>query len=275
MYTIIGLGQAGCNIAEMFENSQDYKVKLIDVDIEGDNCFSIQSQKTPELYEKNVPDLSDFFKDITNKVVFILAGSGKISGATLQILKQIKDREISVLYIRPDTDLLPTIGKLQDRVTFNILQEYARSGMFKNIWLINNSTIESIIGDTSILEYNNTLNRVIYNAFSGVLKCLSSEAVINNYIPPEEISRIATIGVYDLETNNEKLFYPFDMIDDKCYFFCVMEDDLKNNGKLFKLIKERMKEKSLDKTKISYRIHSTTLEQNYCYVVAYSRKIQQ
>ena len=35
MYTIIGLGSAGCNVAELFENG-NYKVKLIDVDIEGE-----------------------------------------------------------------------------------------------------------------------------------------------------------------------------------------------------------------------------------------------
>lgn len=275
MYTIIGLGSAGCNIAELFENNPEYKVKLIDVDIEGDNCFSFSQQKNPELYEKSIPDLSNFFSDITERVILVLAGSGKITGATLQILKQIKDKEISILYIRPDIDLLPTGSKLQDRVTFNVLQEYARSGIFKNIWLISNPAIEGIVGDVSIMDYNNTLNKVIYNAFNGVLKSLNTEAVIDNYVPAKEISRIATIGVYDLETNNEKLFYPFTSVDDKTYLFCINENDLKTSGKLFKNIKDRMREKNVDNLKISYRIHSTTHEQNYCYVAAYSRKIQE
>ena len=275
MYTIIGLGHAGCNIAEMFETDPEYKVKLIDTDIEGENCFSLEVQKTPEEYEKNVPDLSNFFQDTTEKIVMIIGGSGKISGASLQILKQLKEKEISILYIRPDIELLSSAAKLQERVTFNVLQEYARSGIFKNIFIVNNSIIENIVGDISIMEYYETLNKVIYNSFGGFLKFAAQIPIIDNSVQPKEISRIATLGVYDLETNNEKLFYPFELIDDKCYFFAIKENDLKTNGKLFKIIKDRMKEKTLDSVKISYRIHSTAHEQNYCYVVAYSRKIQQ
>ena len=80
---------------------------------------------------------------------------------------------------------------------------------------------------------------------------------------------------YIRENNIEKMLYPIDLIDDKCYYFVINETELKSNGKLFKLIKERMREKVLDNTKISYRIHSTPQEQSYCYVVAWSRKVQE
>lgn len=275
MYTVIGLGSAGCNIAELFENDENYKVKLIDKDIEGENCFSLKAQKTPEEYEKNVPDMSDFLKDVGEKVIFILAGSGKVSGAALRILQQIKHKEINIFYIRPDTELLGTIGKLQDRLTFNVLQQYARSGIFKCIYLVSNPLIENILGDIPIISYNEALNKVIYNSLNSILKFNENHAIIDNFSNPKEISRIMTIGVYDIESKVEKLFYPLELIDDKCYEFAINENDLKSNGKLFKIIKESMREKLLDKLKISYRIHSTLHEQNYCYVVAYSRKVQE
>jgi hypothetical protein len=275
MYTIIGLGCAGCNIAEKFENNPDFKIKLIDQGIEGDNCFDFPLQKSSEEYEKNVPDLSSFFEDVTQKIVLIVGGSGNISGAALQILKQLKTRELNVAYIRPDSELLGATQKLQERVTFNVLQEYARSGIFKNIFLIHNEEISQIVGDIPIMEYFDTINSVIYNTISAIFKFNKENALIDNSTIPKEISRITTFGVYDVEKDIEKLFYPLDFIDDKCYYFAIKESDLKSNGKLFKLIKERMKQKVLDNTKISYKIHATSYEQNYCYVVAYSRKIQE
>ncbi len=66
--TVIGLGEAGCNLAEKFEGNERYKVKLIDVDIEGDNCFSLQKQNTPEQYEKTFPDISNFLSDVDEYV---------------------------------------------------------------------------------------------------------------------------------------------------------------------------------------------------------------
>jgi hypothetical protein len=59
------------------------------------------------------------------------------------------------------------------------------------------------------------------------------------------------------------------------YNFAIKEDDLKSNGRLFKLIKDRMKQKLVGNTKVSYKIFSTNFEQNYCYVIAYSRKVQE
>jgi len=275
MYTIIGLGSAGCNVAETFENKEEYLVKLIDHDIEGENCFSLEEQKTPEDYEKNVPDLSNFFADVTKKVILVVGGSGKISGASLQILKQIKNAELNVLYIRPDRELLGSIGKLQENLTFNVFQEYARSGIFKNTFLINNEDVAQIIGDVPILEFYNKINLVIHNSLINYLKSELQNPLIDNSTPPKEISRIVTFGVYDLENDVERLFFPLDFIDDKCYNFAIKEDDLKSNGRLFKLIKDRMKQKLVGNTKVSYKIFSTNFEQNYCYVIAYSRKVQE
>lgn len=274
MYTIIGLGSAGCNIAELFETG-GYKVKLIDVDIEGDNCFSFPVQNSVEEYEKHTPDLSAFFSDVTDKIILILAGSGKISGSTLKVLKQLKNKELNILYIRPDIELLSSYGKLQDRLTFNVLQEYARSGVFKSIMLISNTELETILGDVPILEYNSSLNKIIYNILESYIASQSKDAVIDNANPPKEISRIVTFGVYDIENNIEKIVYQFNNIDDKCYHFFINENELKTNNKLFRVIKERMREKIIDNTKISYKIYSTNYDKNYCYFVAYSKKIQE
>ncbi len=274
MHTIIGLGSAGCNIAEIFEKNSNYKVKLIDVGIEGENCFALKQYKTPEEYEKNIPELDSFFSDVTKKIILIVAGSGKVSGAILSILKQLKNKELNVLYIRPDIELLNSTGRMQDRLTFKVLQEYARSGIFKKIYLTSNQILENVLGDVSILDYNEKLNTLIYNSFNAVLAFDTQECIMDNSTPPKEISRVITFGIYDLESDVEKSFYNFDFVDDKCYHFVINENEIKNNNKLLRIIKNKMKEKASENTKISYKIYSTTLEQNYCYIVYYSRKIQ-
>lgn len=275
MYTVIGLGHSGCDLAELFEANKEYNVKLIDSNIEGENCFSLPLQKSSEEYEKNVPDLSTFFKDISDKIIFILDGSEKIAGSSLQILKQIKDKKITVIYLRSDIKLMSEVEKMQDRVAFNVLQEYARSGLLGDIILININLIENLLGDVSIIDYTKNINKVIYNAVTGLRFLEKDDAIIESYTPPKDVSRIITFGVYDIQNNVEKLFYEMNFIDDKCYYFGINENDLKNNSKLFRLIKERMREKVLDNTKISYRIHHTGYEQSFCYVAAWSKRIQE
>lgn len=272
--TIIGLGSAGCNLAEMFESIDDNHVILIDSNIEGDNCISIPILSSPEEYENKIPNMSNELSGCHQDILFIVGGSGKISGSTLKILENLKDKNISIMYIRPDRDNISSNAILQDRITFYVLQEYARSGIFKQIYLIDNTKIDSIIGDTPVIGYYDALNNLIFSACKFITDSHNLNAIIDNSSTPRDISRICTFGIYDLENDIEKTFYEFDFIDDKCYYFVINENTLKSDGKLFKDIKEKMKQKNVNNTKISYKIYSTSNEKSFCYVLSRTRKIQ-
>ena len=97
---VIGLGKAGCNIANLFKVDDNYKVFTYDG---GDNvpvCVSAEE------YENKFTKKRELSR-IKNKTVwFFICGAGKISGATLRLLEQIKNNKINVVYIIPDTSIL-------------------------------------------------------------------------------------------------------------------------------------------------------------------------
>ena len=155
---VIGLGQAGCNIADMLSVYPQYKTYKIDVGIEGTRCYDVKRQKGPEEYEKNVPSMKTFFRGIKGETLFIRGGSGHISAMCLRIMEQIKDKcEISVLYIKPDTSLLSKNKTLHEKATYGILQEFARSGLLKMLYLVSNINLENILGEVPIIGYNSKI----------------------------------------------------------------------------------------------------------------------
>jgi len=273
--TIIGLGNAGCNIAEKFENVGDNtKVILIDADIEGENCISLKRSDSPEAYEQTVPDISSYLETVDEKVFLIVGGSGKISGASLKILKQLRGKELNVIYVRPDVTLLQSNSKLQDNLVFNVFQEYARSGIFKKCYLISNNLVEKILGDVPVIGYYEKLNDLIFNALGFVLTHETKNGLVNNLSILKETERICTVGFFDMESRNEELFYELENIDDKHFYFVINEEKLKTDGSLLKKIKQIMLEKSVDNIKCSYTIHSTKHEQDYCFIAAYTKRVQ-
>jgi hypothetical protein len=274
MQTIICLGNKSCDIGELFEKNENFKVKLIDKNIEGKNCFSLQVQKTPEEYETNCPDMTDFLSDISDNILFITSGDCDVVSASLTILKQIKQKNISVLYLIPDIDYLRNESLLINKVVFNVFQEYARSGVFKEMFLFDSKTLEAFLGDIPIADWYEEHLNLIYKTYSAINSLKSLNSIIENYFPPSDVSRISTFGMYDLENNIEKMFFDIKNINDKCYNFFINENVLKTDNKLFKVIKEQLKNKVVDNTKISYRIYSTKNENNYCYVTAHSKFIQ-
>lgn len=272
MQTVICLGPKACDLGEVFEKNKNFKIKLVDKDIEGRNCFSLSKQNTPEDYEKHCPDMGAFFSDVTEDVLFITSGDCDVLSSSLRILYQIKEKNISILYLKSSKEI--SIN-LQDKVAFNVFQEYTRSGLFKKIFLLDEGLLENFLGDIPISDWYDNYIQLIYNTYNSIKIIDDREPIINNSIPSKDISRISTFGFYNLESDSENLFFNIKNCDDKCYNFIINETALKTDNKLFKLIKENIKNKSLDNLKISYKIYSTTNDKNYCYVVANTKFIQE
>lgn len=271
MDTVIGLGSAGCNIAEEFKKYPQYSVYKIDTDLKGENCYGIIKQSNPEDYERNCPNMAAFFSDTSDDILFILAGGGKISGASLAILKHLKDKNINLLYIKPQKSDLSKQAALQDKVVFNVLQEYTRSGIFKKMYIASNAQLEELIGEVPILQHNKKINEFIASTIHYINIFNNTDPLIDNTELPSEVSRIGTFGTRNLLENSENYFYNLVEERNKIYYFAYPEEVLNTDTKLLKNIKEAVSENDL---RASYQIHATKHVQPFCYFVSFSNVIQ-
>ena len=291
MDTVVGLGQAGCNIADEFAKYGQYKIYKIDA---GDNIeradwswasygisgeineneeggkYEIPRLNSPEEYEEKCPDMSTTFRELKGEVLFVVGGSGDISGASLRVLEHLNHCDISVLYIRPDLELLSLSKSQHEWTTFNILQEYARSGIFKRIYLISNLEVEKHLGEIPVIGYYEKLNEMIVSTFHMVNVYNHNEPVASNFSDPDDINRISTIGIANSDTGEKKLFYSLDKIEELRYYYAINKKKLEEEGDLFRKIKEQIK----SDIKTSYGIFATSYEQNYVYTVAHTSEIQ-
>ena len=274
---VVGLGKAGCNIAKAFSKFPQYETFGIDTAKEAD--ITIKERESHEEYDANFPDLRRKLKVKNDQVLVVVAGAGTISGGTLRLLEQLKNNEITVLYIEGDLSIMSEVQKKQERIVGNVLQEYARSGLLESMIIVSNSALERSIGEMSIIGYYDTLNQAIVNTVHMINVFKNSEPIIGNFIRPSEISRIATVGIVkmeDLEGDDyvEKWFYPLTNIRDVVYYYGIGESDLKNDGTLFRKINTFVKERVEDNLNVSYGVFKTTYEQKYCYCIKYSSMVQ-
>ena len=273
---VIGLGQAGCNIADMLSEYPQYKTYKIDVGIEGTRCYDVKRQKGPEEYEKNVPSMKTFFRGIKGETLFVIGGSGHISAMCLRVMEQIKDKcEISVLYIRPELSLLSKTKSLHERATFNVLQEFARSGLLKVLYLASNINLENILGNVPIIGYNNKINELLVSTIHMINVFKNSEPVMGKIEEPSEICRIATFGISEIEEGEEKFFFSLDNTTERCYIYGINEERLATEGGLKKKIIDRIKSTSSEESiQVSFGVFPTNYQQDYCYTLNYTSIIQ-
>ena len=269
---IIGLGSAGCNIAKAFSKFPQYETCSIDTHKEAD--ITIKSRNSHEEYDAHFPNLKRKLKFKDEDIYVVACGAGQISGGLLRLLEQLGDNRVTVVYIQPDLALASETQKMQEKIVCAVLQEYARSGAIEAVWLTNNTLVEKGIGEVPIMGYYDVLNQAVVNTIHMVNVFRNSEPVIGSFIDPSLLSRIATLGILDIEKEEEKWFFDLTKPRDVVYYYGINEEELQEDGTLFHTITDYVKAQAEDAVNVSYGVFKTTYEQKYCYCIKYSSMVQ-
>lgn len=269
---IVGLGNCGCNIAEEFAGYPQYNIFCIDTEQRKvKNFYLVSERNSSEEYEQSCPDFANFL-NCSGPTIFVLAGPGHISAMSLRVLEKIKHCKITVLYIKSDQALLSENGRLQQRATFHILQEYARSGVFEQIILIDNNHVSDIVGETSIADYYHKINQAIVPMVHFINVFDNSKPVMSTFYPLAETSRIRTLGLIDVDTGEEKTLFSLDTVNETRYYYAINGKSLKEDASLNNRIRNQVREKD-DRT--SFAIFETNYDNNFCYSLMCSREVVQ
>ncbi len=84
-------------------------------------------------------------------------------------------------------------ARLQQRVTFNVFQEYARSGVLQNVILVDNTRLEEILGDLPIIGFYDQLNELLVPTMHMINVLRHGDSIMDNISPPHDISRIVSM----------------------------------------------------------------------------------
>lgn len=277
MSAVVGLGQAGGLIADLFSEYPQYEVYKVRAGKRKGkykNSYTIPVQTSPELYEELCPSLETFFKNTDEDILFVVDGSEMLSAASLRVLEALKSKSITILYIRPDLNFLTNDQRLNERTVRGVLQEYARSAIFERIYLVDVPLVAATLGDVPIKSYH----KLVYDAIVSTLHMINvfshSQIIMGSIDKPSEIARVSTFGFVDAESGKENLFFPLDFPREKSYYFAINEDKLQTDGSLLKRVEERASTQAHDNLRTSYAVYETQYEDDYIYVTSHGSMVQ-
>lgn len=278
MISIVGVGDAGCNVAELFQDHKEYNIFLFSESQEDTKWTrKLKRVEKQEECEHQIPNLKSHrtLSSIQDTVQAIVCGSSFSANYLLGLLEQIKDKKIDIFYIKPDVDLLIGDTRLQERAIFGILQEYTRSGLFNSFTILSNPAIEHTIGDIPIKKYFETINKSIYYAIHYLNVFEHTSPIIGNLANPSEIQRIRSIGQISINKLSEKWYYKLDNDRDVCYYLCIAGERLENDGTLHSKVIGSLKEKPRNAFKnVTYAIYESPYETDFGFCVGYTNFIQ-
>ena len=277
MISVVGIGTAASKIADLFSDTNNYEVYSLNDSVKRSSKrkFKLKNFDSPEEYERNIPDLKKFFSDVSADIQVIVMGSSYSSNYALGILEQIKDKNLDVFYIKPDSDLLTGTPKLIENTVFGVLQEYARSAMFKSLTIISNLEIEKSLDNLPIKRYYEAINTTIFSMIHYVNYFTHAEPEIGMVSKPLEINRIRSFGAIDPKNLEEKWFFELDTPRDVCYYICINQETLETDGTLHRRLVDILKNKPRNTfQRVSYAIYETPHQNDFGFCVAYTNVVQ-
>ena len=276
MINVVGLGKTGCLIAEkLHDMDEKYKPYKIGVDLpKTKNTRGIPRQKSHEKYEEKCPSLSYFFKQARGESLFFVDGSEEVSAASLRVLNAMDHKKTSVFYIQPDYEHMGGESERNERVVFHVLQEYARSGVLADIFLINKLNLEEALGHVSPIDYDETISSAIASSINLINYFSKTEPVVGTSNSPKEHEKIKTIGLVSYKESLEKTFLNLIIVLNKKYYYGMQEEELKTDNKLLKKIREQVNKLSGDASS-SYDVFPTNYAEPHVLCVLSTSVVQE
>ena len=263
---LIGLGTAGTNIVKKF--SDNHKKITIDAGSE------IPEFSSPEEFEQKLPSLKKLLKFKEDECYFIVCGAEKVASATLRLLETIKDKKINIVYVYPEEILLSPQQKKTNKVIYNVLQEYTRSGLFDSMWLFSNETISNIIPSVTMDNMWEKINEAIANSIQNIVFYRNQRPTVGSHHDQREISRILTVEYGSLEKNEKKLYFPLDNITETCYINIVSDEEMKNNRELLSQFKQKIIQDQDNKITSSFTVFKSDYDQSFYYAIHFTHFLQ-
>lgn len=268
MDKIIGIGKLGCAVADEFSEYPEYRVYKIDDTLVEKGTLCIETRSNIQGYEDDFDELEAeiYLRSIKKQdhVLMIVEGGAPISGICLRVAEVISEAKVSVLYIAPDRPTISSVQKRDDKITFNIFQEYARSGVFQSVYLAHRTAIETMVGNVTIKEYEKSFCRslayvvAMVNYFEHVDPVLTTRTEIPN------TARIKTLGIssFPKEEDPQMVFlFPMRGNFDMHFLYGIPQSILQEDSSMIGRIKNHISDFNADGVSKSYSVYESNLEE--------------
>jgi len=265
---LVGLGEAGKNIAELFKpHTKNYKIIILDEN------NGIEKKTSVEEYDEDPIKFKQRGLKSHDEAILFVCGSGKIAGASLRVLEALKNYKTTVCYIVPDLEFSSKMERRRHRVHFGVLQEYTRSGMLHEMIVLDNKTLFQVAGHGTASNYYEKVNFFIYSTIQNLMYCRHIKPDFGKLHEKKDISRISTIGFGKFD-EEEKLMFSLDNITETCYIINIEEEDLDNDPQVIPNCQGLVR-KSKDKGRdTSFAIWRSS-EENHFYSLHYTHYVQE
>ena len=143
------------------------------------------------------------------------------------------------------------------------------------MYLFSNKCVLDVIGDQTIAEMYNMINKQMANSIETLEWLKTQEPVMGSEHEAKNISRICTLSVGNMKKNEEKILFSLDNITEASYLYSVSKKQLEKDKDMLNRIKERIIKDEENNITSSFAIYPSEHNQSFFYSLKLTHYIQQ
>jgi len=223
VYRILGVGDSACETATNFQQEKNYSVDLITDEMLGQHTDMEEYEN--KFTSKSVAKVLRKYRK-ADEVLMIINGASSANGAVLRIAQMIKKCSCSILFLSPSQAWSTPEEITNNKITFGVLQEMTRSGLFDRLYIVSLEEMEKHIDKVPLKEMESEINNKIYSLVSMLIYMDHITPDRTNYQITKQAVRIASLGYFS-DSGDDHILYPINQgdIKEKVYYFGIPEDE--------------------------------------------------
>tara|TARA_R110002020_G_scaffold88000_6_gene216478 strand:- start:702 stop:1553 length:852 start_codon:yes stop_codon:yes gene_type:complete len=228
--------------------------------------FNVPVFSDIERYEEPLKGLKKYLSSVADDIVCVVSGGEVASLTCLQILQKVKNKNIEIVYLQPSIDTLNKTGIMVHNLVDGVLQEMARSHVFKRFYLFDFELVKGVTPNVVLGEVKKTLSEACaqhYHTFNWLASQKPIFGLNESTITNATISGLSYCD-FNLTTVTDlgKLLF----IREQEVFYGIPEKQIKEDIELYDKVMKSFKEFKKEDIRTSFSVCSVPFENEVVYI---------
>jgi hypothetical protein len=228
--------------------------------------FKVPVFSNVERYEDSLTGLKKYLSTLADDVVFVVSGGEVVTLIALQILEKIKSKNIEIIYLQPELDILNKTGIMVHNLVHGVLQEMVRSHVFKRFYLFDLASAKKVTPDAILSEVPKKVAEMCAQHYHTYSWLSSQESVFGVNEDKIENATISSLSYCNFDLTNITDLGILGFIREQEVFYGIPEKKLEEDTGLYDEVMKSFKDFRKKEIRTSFNVFSVPFDDEVVYI---------
>jgi hypothetical protein len=228
--------------------------------------FNVPIFSDIERYEEPLKGLKKYVSCAADDITCVVSGGEVVTLTALQILQKVKNKNIDIVYLQPPFDTLNKTGVMIHNLVHGVLQEMARSHVFRRFYLFDLELVKKMSPNVVLGEVNKTTAEACAQHYHTFNWLASQKPVFGLNEQSVTNATISSLSYCDFNLTSVADLGILKFIREQEVFYGIPEKQIKKDTELYDKVIKSFKNFKKENITTSFNVCSVPFENEVIYI---------